>query len=117
LVPDLLAAFQSSRALKILVCNIATQKGETDQFNISDHVKSIEDNVGRTAFDLIICNDNYSNAQPEGVQWVVIDEDIVRDPRVYCSDFVDNEHPWRHDSKKLSKVLMDLLFERTGPLL
>jgi len=117
LVPDLLAAFQASRALKVLVCNIATQKGETDQFNISDHVYSLENNIGREVFDLILCNDNYSTIQPDGVEWVVIDEEIANDPRIYCADFIDNQYPWRHDSMKLSKVLMDLLFERTGPLL
>jgi len=116
LVPDLLAAFQSSRALKVLVCNIATQKGETDQFTISDHVTALENNLGKSAFELIICNDNYSATQAEGVQWVVLDEEIAGDRRVYCGDFLEAEFPWRHDSKKLSKVLMDLLLERTGPL-
>ncbi|MFN2216708.1 MAG: uridine diphosphate-N-acetylglucosamine-binding protein YvcK, partial [Anaerolineales bacterium] len=117
LVPDLLAAFQSSRALKILVCNIATQKGETDQFNLNDHVKALEDNIGSPSFDLIICNDNYSVPQPEGTEWVVMDEEMVKDQRIYCGDLIDIEFPWRHDSKKLAKILMDLLFEKTGPLI
>ncbi|MFC2064368.1 uridine diphosphate-N-acetylglucosamine-binding protein YvcK [Chloroflexota bacterium] len=117
LVPDILAAFQSSRALKVLVCNIATQKGETDQYTISDHVSALENNIGKSAFELIICNDNYSATPPEGVQWVVLDEEIVGDRRIYCGDLIEKEFPWRHDSTKLSKLLMDLLFERTGPLM
>jgi hypothetical protein len=35
---------------------------------------------------------------------------------VYSSDLVDSEQPWRHDSKKLAQVVMDLYYERTGPL-
>ena len=35
---------------------------------------------------------------------------------VYSSDLIDPAYAWRHDSGKLAQVLMDLLQERTGPL-
>jgi len=117
LVPDLLAAFKSSKALKILVCNIATQKGETEYFSSSDHLEALELHLGESAFDLIICNNNFPATRSEGVEWVPIDEKIRSDRRLYCSDLLDVENPWRHDSAKLAKVLMDLLNERTGPLI
>jgi 2-phospho-L-lactate transferase/gluconeogenesis factor (CofD/UPF0052 family) len=112
-----LSAFQSSRALKILICNIATEKGETDQYSSSDHVEALELNLGESAFDVIICNDNYPASQPNGVKWVEIDEKLLSDKRTYCSDLLDIENPWRHDSAKLAKALIDLLYERTGPLI
>ena len=117
LVPDLLSAFQSSKALKILVCNIATQDGETDQFTSSDHVDTLELNLGEKAFDVIICNNNYIAVESNGVKWVQIDEKRMADDRTYCADLLDNENPWRHDSAKLAKALIDLLYERTGPLI
>ena len=117
LVPDLLSAFQSSKALKILVCNIATQDGETDQFTSSDHVDTLELNLGEKAFDVIICNNNFIAVESNGVKWVQIDEKRMADDRTYCADLLDNENPWRHDSAKLAKALIDLLYERTGPLI
>jgi len=117
LVPDLLSAFQSSRALKILVCNIANQEGETDEYSSSDHVETLELNLGESAFDVIICNDNYPIPKSNGVKWVQVDEKLMSDNRTYCADLLDNENPWRHDSAKLGKVLIDLLYERTGPLI
>ena len=42
LVHDLLGAIQASRALKIYVCNIATQSGETDSYTCYDHVRALE---------------------------------------------------------------------------
>jgi hypothetical protein len=36
--------------------------------------------------------------------------------RLYTADLVDYEYPWRHDSLKLAQVVMDLFYERTGPL-
>jgi hypothetical protein len=29
---------------------------------------------------------------------------------------LDQERPWRHDSTRLAQTLMDLYYERTGPL-
>jgi uncharacterized cofD-like protein len=117
LVPDLLAAFQSSKALKILVCNVATQKGETETYSSSDHVEALEYHIGPLVFDVIICNNNFSAPNPTGVQWVQLDEKLKFDKRIYYSDLLDVDSPWRHDSAKLARVLIDLLFERTGPLI
>jgi uncharacterized cofD-like protein len=117
LVPDLLEAFKSSKALKILVCNLATQKGETDYFSSNDHLEALELHLGEAAFDLVVCNNNFPTPEPEDVKWVQIDEKIKADKRLYCSDLLDVENPWRHDSSKLAKVLMNLLYERTGPLI
>ena len=59
LVKDLLGAITASRALKIYVCNIATQAGETDVYTCYDHIRALEEHVGDGVFDVILCNDNY----------------------------------------------------------
>jgi hypothetical protein len=67
-------------------------------------------------FDVVLCNEkNEGDLGPES-QWVLPDEKSSRDKRFYCSDLTDSEHPGRHDSAKLAHVLMDLFYERTGPL-
>jgi hypothetical protein len=40
----------------------------------------------------------------------------MADARVYCSDLSDTSHPWRHDSAKLARTLIEILDEYTGPL-
>jgi len=115
LVHDLLASMQISRAVKIYVCNIATQSGETDSFTCYDHVRALENHVGEDLFDIIVCNDNYEN-DISPAQWVRADEKTLSDSRTYCADLVDDGHAWRHDSLKLAQVVMDIYYERTGPL-
>jgi uncharacterized cofD-like protein len=115
LVKDLLAALHVSRAIKIYVCNIATQPGETDAFTCFDHVRALEGHVGEDLFDVILCNDNQDGNIGES-QWVLADEKTLSDSRVYTADLVDNSHPWRHDSTKLAQVIMNVFYERTGPL-
>lgn len=116
LVHDLLAAIRVSRAVKIYVCNIATQAGETDMFTCHDHVRALETHVGEDLFDLILCNNNYDYEIGASSKWVLADEKALSDPRTYCADLVNNNHPWRHDSEKLAQVIMDVFYERTGPL-
>ena len=116
LVHDLLSALNASRALKVYVCNIATQTGETDSYTCYDHVRALEQHIGEDLFDVILCNDNNSPPLPLGTEWVVADERTLSDSRAHSADLLDEGHPWRHDSIKLSQTLMDLYYERTGPL-
>jgi uncharacterized cofD-like protein len=116
LVPDIVAAIRSSKALKLFICNIATQRGETIAYACSDHVRAMEDHVGEGLVDVVVCNRNYSLTLPEGVDWVRLDENLDNIP-VYASDLIDLQYPWRHDSQKLTQVLVDLLNVRTGPLI
>ena len=116
LVSDLLSALKVSRALKIFVCNIAVQKGETDSYSCYDHVRALEEHIGEDLFDVVLCNDNYDERLTRDVVWVHTDARTLSDSRVYATDLVDETHPWRHDSAKLAQVLMNLYYERTGPL-
>ena len=115
LVHDLLSAMQISRAIKIFVCNIATQTGETDSYTCYDHIRALEGHVGEDLFDVILCNNNYEGEIGTS-QWVHADEKTLSDSRSYCADLVDDGHPWRHDSLKLAQVVIDIFYERTGPL-
>jgi uncharacterized cofD-like protein len=116
LVRDLLEAIRSSRAIKMFIANIATQPGETEAYSCSDHVHVLEDLIGDDIIDIVICNSCYDGTLGEGVQWVKLDENMMRDPRLYSADLVDRERPIHHDAVKLAQTLVDLYNERTGPL-
>ena len=116
LVPDLAEAVKASRALKLFICNVATQPGETDHFSCGDHLRVMEEHIGSGLFDLAIVNQEYQGKLPDQVNWVRIDEDLDDDFPLYRADLIDSMHPWRHDSQKLAQVVMDLYSERTGPL-
>ncbi len=116
LVPHIVEAIRASRAYKIYVCNVATQRGETDGFDCEQHLKAIENHVGRGLIDVVVANDGRMETFPEGVSWVdpTVDEHMM--VKVYTADLVDHERPWRHDAKKLAETLIALLEEQTGPL-
>ena len=56
LVDGIADAVRASDALKIYVCNIMTQDGETEGMTASDHVKALLDHSGPGLVDLCLCN-------------------------------------------------------------
>lgn len=116
LVPELANALKVSNALKFYVCNVANQKGETDGYKVMDHIKAIERHLHNQHLDIIICNDDFDRKLPPGIEWVVADIELDEQYTVYRAQLVDDEFPWRHDSKKLAETILDLYYERTGPL-
>jgi uncharacterized cofD-like protein len=116
LVPDLAAAVQASRALKIYVCNLANQPGETDGYSCGDHIRALEEHGGGGLFDLTVVNQRIVGNLPDSLDWVQVEDDLDDDYPVYRADLIDEDYPWRHDSGKLAQVLIDLLQQRTGPL-
>lgn len=116
LVPDISEAIRASRGLKFFVCNVATQPGETDGYSSGDHVKTIEREIGKGLFDVVICNDNCNGRLPEDIDFVCLEEDLEKEYPIYSSNLADPTLPWRHDSLKLASTILDLYNERTGPI-
>jgi len=116
MVPDLADAVRASRALKVYICNVATQKGETDGFSSEDHIMALDDHVGSGLFDLTICNVSYEGKLPGGIDWVNADQGSQGNYPVYLADVVDETLLYRHDPEKLANTIIDIYQERTGPL-
>jgi uncharacterized cofD-like protein len=111
LVPDVARAVAASRALKVYVCNVATQHGETVGYSAGDHVAMLEAHVGANLFPLVLVNDNLDVTfdAPPGVGLVRVDFPPDAKYRVIAADLVDLARPWRHDSDKLARALLGLL--------
>jgi hypothetical protein len=65
---------------------------------------------------LVVSNLGCDAQLPPDVDWVMAEDDLDVDHAVYRADLLDIDHPWRHDSEKLAHVLIDLYYDRTGPL-
>ena len=56
LVPGVAKAVERSGALKIYVCNVMTQPGETDGFSVSSHVRALKDQTRLSLADYVVAN-------------------------------------------------------------
>lgn len=115
LIPEIVAAIRASNATKVYVCNVATQKGETDGFSVQDHIRALEDHVGAGLFSLVLVNsqekppDDYLN-----LELVSGNEEMPAAYRIRTAELVDEDNPWRHDSIKLARTLMELYVSEKG---
>jgi uncharacterized cofD-like protein len=110
LVPDIVKAIRASGALRVYVCNVATQPGETDGYTLTDHYQALTDHIGSDVFDMVLANDNLKPTFPPGwtIELVSPDATELGNCQVKKADLVDLDSPWRHDSEKLSKQLWAL---------
>ncbi len=108
LVADIVKAIRVSRAKKVYVCNAATQRGETDGYSLGDHMDALHRHVGPDLFPNVLANDNFSHPLPDvaGVEWVTLDHAPDAPYKVFTADLVEAARPWRHDSAKLARWLI-----------
>ncbi|MEP6754976.1 MAG: YvcK family protein [Chthonomonadales bacterium] len=117
LVQGIPEALRQSRAKKIYICNVMTQKGETDNFTASDHIKAIEGHVPTRIFDYVLANtgrpsddllEKYASA---GSVLVEPDADRLKalSYRVVTGDFISQTDVVRHNPAALAEAIMRLL--------
>ena len=115
LVEGIARAVRSSKALKIYVCNVATERGETDHFGVDDHVRVLVDHVGPGVLDCVLANDNVGlHLAPElHSQLVSLSGETapLNQLRVALADVVDPAWPTHHDSEKLAQAVMRIYCE------
>jgi uncharacterized cofD-like protein len=115
LVDGIAKAVTSTQALRVYVCNVATQPGETDEFRASDHVQALLKHVRGRPIDVVLANDNQSGAiKPEWhVQHVVADVEAIEalGVEVALHDVVDPHNALRHSPEHLASAI-EQLYER-----
>ncbi len=109
LVEGMVEAIKASPALKVYICNLAAQRGETDGYAVDDYLRVIREHVGANLFDFVLVNSNHSHA-PTGGQIPVIfrPADSTAHPgvRFIASDVVSVRVPSHHDPDKLARTIM-----------
>ena len=113
LVPAIRDAISAAAVPRIFICNVATQRGETDGYSVTDHMKQLRSHVG-DAFGATLANSNYdsSDAPSFNADWVRLPpEDEQTDYLLYTGDLIERERPWRHDPTKLASRLLEVYAE------
>jgi len=112
LIADISKAIKASPALKVYVCNVATQPGETDGYDAGDHVRALGEHLGSLFFDYVMINSTMACQLPPGSGSAMVKPHFVTryDGGVVMADLVDGQLPWRHDPAKVAKELMRLYY-------
>ena len=121
LVDGISEAISESSALKIYVCNIMTQDGETEGMTAQDHVAALLEHGGPGLVDLCLCNsdpigrellERYSaeDAEPMRVNRREIE---LLGVEMVCRPLLDEDCGYaRHSGLKVAQAVLDLYQQR-----
>ncbi len=124
IIPNLLIkgitdSIAASPAVKVYVCNVMTQPGETDGYKVSDHIKTLTSHSHPRVIDYCVAN---SGEIPAGILEryrqqnsypVVNDRENIESMgyRLIEDDFVVSDDVVRHDPLKLAKIILGFIEE------
>ncbi len=122
ILPNLLVArvaecIGASRAVKIFICNLMTQPGETDGYTARRHIEVSRRYAPEIKFDYVIANerpisDEQAGAyEAEGAQQIGMTDHLLEktygdDTEVVRADLLDEGEKVRHSPKKLARVIV-----------
>jgi len=122
IIPNLLVdgisdAIFKSKAIKIYICNVMTQRGETDNYTASDHVKALLDNTKIGLIDYIIVNnvtpskEILSKYKQQSAYPVTVDADNIKEMGIAVveDNVIDVRDYVRHNPNRLAKVIEDII--------
>ncbi|NLM74955.1 MAG: YvcK family protein [Clostridiaceae bacterium] len=122
IIPNLLVdgvanAIFESRAMKVYVCNIMTQPGETENYTVSDHIRTIHNHAKRQIIDICLVNSGEVDKsilrryEADGAQKVKVDTPEIKKMgiRLIEENFVKISNGLvRHDSLKLAQSIIEI---------
>ena len=118
---ELLKVIDNSKAKIMYVCNMMTQPGETDDFKVSDHIKVLNEYLGKKKVNIVIANtgDIPQNilkkyATEEQKDKVIYDEENINKIKTITDNYVTIENNIiRHKIDKLSVDIYEYLLEES----
>ncbi|HJV30762.1 MAG TPA: YvcK family protein [Bacillales bacterium] len=123
LVPNLGKEVCRSLAKKVYICNLMTQAGETLNYTASDHVKVLHDHMDCAFVQTILVNNEeiphdvqlrYKEELANPVQYDLSNLFDLGLEVVHADIAVQEKGAYRHDPKKVAKILYNLLLNETN---
>ncbi len=119
LIKEITEAIVASSALKVYICNVMTQPGETDNLSVSGHIKTLINHSHPRIFDYCIVNTGEISQEilkkyaQDGSFPVTNDAKRIEGMgyRVIGEDIILTEDVVRHDPLKLAKIIVGFIEE------
>ena len=118
---EIVEAIDRSKGKIMYVCNMVTQPGETEDFKVSDHIRLLNQYLGRRKVDVVVANDGEIDAEMarryeslEQKDPVELDKKVTESlvEKVISDDYVTvKNNLLRHDVLKLGMHIFGYLLE------
>lgn len=122
IINDVVKSIKRSKAPKLYICNLVTQPGETDDYKVSDHIKVLEQYLGKNTINIVLANNvaipaklAEKYATEEQKDPVQLDSDVLEkmNVRVIQDKIYTIEDGYlRHDTLKTAYLVFSILMEK-----
>lgn len=102
---------KNKKALKIFVCNISTERGETENLSAEDHLKVLNEYIN-FHIDIMLVNNRILKKAKDlhklgEINNISSSVDELLSTKVIAYDLIDENNPLYHDNQKLSKAVFE----------
>ena len=119
LIPNLIigevreAIVNNQNAVKVYVANCSTERTQTKDYTIGDHIKAIETHAGDGLFNYCLVNSKILKTSTDAgklgeINNITTDEETIGNVAIVKSDVVSSINPLYHDSEKLAAAIIEL---------
>ena len=123
LIDSVVKEIENSKAKIMYVCNMMTQPGETDDFKVSDHLKKLNEYLGKRKVDIVLVNTGIIDEKmakfyetEEQKDPVLLDNDVVEkmNTEVISDNFtcITKNNLLRHDNIKVGFHIFYYLMQK-----
>lgn len=107
------AIVANKKAVKLFVMNCSTERTQTRNYSVDDHLDAIRDHVGVELFDYCLVNSNVLRRSKDEsklgeVNNITTNEKIIDGVKIIRADIISHKNPLYHDPEKLAKSVVEL---------
>jgi uncharacterized cofD-like protein len=122
LIPEIREAVEAASALRVFVCNVATQQGETSGLDLTDHVEALLAHTSPRLVDVVLANNRLDargsdawHGEPVRLRWPPASAGGgAAPPRLVLEDGVDADNPHHHVPARLAAAVLRLAERESG---
>ncbi len=120
LVEGVVDSIKASKAKKVYIANVMTQPGETDNYNVLDHINAIIKHTKENIIDYVIANNEilsteaFKKYESDGANQVLLDKSQRDELKKLGIKFIEENlievksNYIRHNAKNISNIVVNL---------
>lgn len=115
LIKDILqAVLANKKAQKIYICNVSTERGETQNYSVPDHIRILTDHSQKNIFSHVLVNNRIIKTSQKTyklgeINNITTAKNKIGPYKILKADIIDEDNPLYHHSKKLAQFLWEFI--------
>lgn len=104
------AVLKNKKAKKIYICNVSTERGETQGYSVEDHINKTREYLHSHAIDICLVNNKILKSSKKEyklgeIKNITTEKKEINDVKILNKDVINQKNPLCHDSIKLAKEI------------